>query len=402
VSFQFPSTRTTAIASALVALTALTACGSDSSSGGSGGCQDGKVKIGVLLPLSGPAAGFGQGVQQAIDFVAAETNKNGGIQVGDSKCTIELLDYDTKGTAEQASAGINKLISDGATFVYGPNLSHEVTAAAPIAVRNNVLMFEASYSSKGMSADMPMVFGAVTTPSGFSGPMTEWVAKTYPAVKKVSVVVPDNQGGKDTAGINQKAYEAAGIQASVIPFAEGTEDFAPFIDRLLRDKPDAVDLASTPPGGAGVMIKQLRQAGFTGPVGRVGGESMAAIINAVGSAQGLGDFFYYAPVNVESAPVKEYREQFKARFGKEPLPVSAQLLPSARLLVEAIDKADSTDTAEVAKVLEKLPIDDPTQGKGVWGGQEFYGINHEIINDFYAGRYEDGKVTFTPLKVSAK
>ncbi|ALV39970.1 hypothetical protein AU252_01310 [Pseudarthrobacter sulfonivorans] len=402
MSFQFPNKRATAMATALVALTALTACGADSPSANSASCQDGKVKIGVLLPLSGPAAAFGQGVQQSMNFVAAQTNKSGGIEVGDSKCTIELLEYDTKGTAEQASAGINKLISEGATFVYGPNLSHEVTAVLPIAVRNNILMFEASYSSTGMSKDMPLVFGAVTTPSGFSGPMTEWVAKTYPNVKKVAVVVPDNQGGKDTATINQKAYGAAGIDAAVVPFAEGTEDFAPFIDRLLRDKPDAVDLASTPPGGAGVIIKQLRQAGFAGPVGRIGGESMAAITNAVGSAEALGDFFYYAPVNLESAPVKEYQEQFKAEFGKEPLPVSAQLLPAARLLVKAIDAADSTDPAEVAKALEKLPIDDPTQGKGVWGGKEFYGINHEIINDFYAGRYQNGKVTLTPLQVSEK
>jgi len=396
--------RTAVIASTILALSGLAACGGGGSgSGGGGACQDGKVKIGALLPLSGPAAAFGVGLRQTIEFAAGEVNDAGGIAVGDEKCKVEIVDYDTKGTAEQASTGINKLISQGTKLIWGPNLSQEVTAVQQIAVRNKVLLMQASFSQQGLSKDMPLVFATSTTPSGFSGPMVKWFTETYPDVKKVTVVIPDNQGGKDTAKINDEEYQKAGIDATVSTFAEGTSDFAPFIDRLLRDDPGAVDLASTPPGDAGVIIKQLRQAGFDGPVGRIGGEATSAIVKALGGdPKALGDFFYYAAINTEKPSVQEYFKTFEEKYGEEPLAVSAQVLPGARLMLKAIDEADSLDPTKVAKALEKLPIDDPTQGKGVWGGKEFYGINHEIIVGFYGGRYQNGELTLTPITATTE
>lgn len=387
---------------AALALSALAACGSGGSSSSGEGCQDGEIKIGALLPLSGPAAGFGQGVHQSLEFAVSEVNADGGLEVGDEKCKVTIVDYDTKGTAEQASTGMNKLISQGVKIVWGPNLSQELTAVQEIAKRNEVLVAAMSYASTAISEDQPLAFAMATTPSGFAGPLTAWVAEEYPDVEKLTIVVPDNQGGKDTAGIDEKAYNDVGIEAAVSTYAEGTTDFAPFIDRLLRDNPDAVDLASTPPGDAGVVIKQLRQAGFEGPIGRVGGEATTAIIAAVGDAAGLGEFYFYAAADLQSPEVVEYLEAYTAEFGEEPLPVSVQLLPSARLLLKAIDEADSTDTTKVAETLADLPIDDPTVGKGTWGGEDFYGINHEVVLPFYAGRYQNGQLTLTPLDVSGE
>jgi len=390
----------TALATA-AAMAALTACGGGASTGSTtAGCADGKVGIGVLLPLSGSAAGFGQGIRQAMEYAASEVNSAGGLTMGDAKCTVELVDFDTKGSAEQASTGINTLISKGQKIIWGPNLSHEVTAVQPIAQRNGALIMQASYSSKGISPQQPLNFAMVTTPSGFANPMAKWVAAAYLDARTALIVVPDNEGGRDTATIDTKAYAGAGITATTTTYAPGTTDFAPFIGNLLRNPPDLVDLASTPPGDSGVIIKQLRQAGYDGPIGRIGGEATSAIIDAVGSPAGLGDFYYYAAIDSEARPVQDYFAAFAARFGNPPLTVSAQALPAARMLLHAIDETDSTDPAVVAAALEKLPVDDPTVGKGVWGGKDFYGINHEIVLDFFAGRYQDGQRTLTPLSVT--
>ena len=401
---SFPSTLRSAVAAAtvLVGAVVLAGCsGGDTAGDSAAGCEEGKIKIGVLLPLSGPAAAFGQGIEQAIDFAAAEANDDGGITVGGATCTIELSRYDTKGSAEQASAGMNQLISEGVKFVFGPSLSQEVSAIQQIAARNDILVIGASYSSTGISPDLPLIFGAATTPSSFAGPMAEWVSEAYPDVQDVTVVVPDTQGGNDTAKVVGKAYDDAGLQATITTFAEATTDFAPFIDGVLRSQPDAIDVASTPPGTAGVIIKQLRQAGFDGPVGRLGGESTDAIVNAVGSPEGLGEFYWFAPVDFESQPVRDYREKFTAEFGSDPLPISAELLPPARMLIAAIEKAGSTDPGAVATALESLPIDDPTMGGGYWGGKDFYGIDHEIVLDFNGGQYKNGTITLTPIQVGA-
>ena len=44
-----------------------------------------------------------------------------------------------------------------------------------------------------------------------------------------------------------------------------------------------------------------------------------------------------------------------------------------------------------AAVLRALPVEDPNLGKGLWVGQEFFGINQELSFPFGIGLIVDGK-----------
>lgn len=58
--------------------------------------QDCEVKIGVAGPMSGGAAAFGLNEKLGADFQAAMANANGGLQVGDKKCTVTVVGFDSK------------------------------------------------------------------------------------------------------------------------------------------------------------------------------------------------------------------------------------------------------------------------------------------------------------------
>ncbi len=87
-----------------------------------------KVRVGVLLPLSGPTGGLGRAILDAAQLALFE--------VGDDN--LVLLPRDTQGTQEGAAKAAEAVLAQGAEIILGPLLSSEVAAVKPVAQRANV------------------------------------------------------------------------------------------------------------------------------------------------------------------------------------------------------------------------------------------------------------------------
>src|SRR5690554_1323150 len=90
------------------------------------------VKIGVLLPLSGKGASYGQHQQTAIEMALERLEKEGGIK-GEK---VELVVYDTRGENAEAISLTRRLIyNDEVLAIIGPFFSAETEVAFPVAVK---------------------------------------------------------------------------------------------------------------------------------------------------------------------------------------------------------------------------------------------------------------------------
>jgi ABC-type branched-subunit amino acid transport system substrate-binding protein len=83
----------------------------------------GKMRVALLLPLTGPSAALGQAMLDAAQMALFE--------VGGDR--LELLPRDSGGTASTAATAAHSAIDDGAKLVLGPLLAAEVEAVKPIA-----------------------------------------------------------------------------------------------------------------------------------------------------------------------------------------------------------------------------------------------------------------------------
>lgn len=83
----------------------------------------GKVRVALLLPLSGPNAVLGNAMLDAAQMALYD--------VADEK--LELLPHDTQGNAEAAAAAAKTAVSEGARLIIGPLIAAEVDAVKPIA-----------------------------------------------------------------------------------------------------------------------------------------------------------------------------------------------------------------------------------------------------------------------------
>jgi branched-chain amino acid transport system substrate-binding protein len=97
-----------------------------------------KLKVALLLPLSGPNASFGGGMLDAAQMALFD--------VADDR--LELAPQDTKGTPEGAADAARTALTDGAKLIIGPLLAAEVEAVKPLARAANVPVLAFSTSTQ--------------------------------------------------------------------------------------------------------------------------------------------------------------------------------------------------------------------------------------------------------------
>ncbi|MBM3648417.1 MAG: penicillin-binding protein activator [Alphaproteobacteria bacterium] len=93
----------------------------------------GKMRIALLLPLSGRAAPIGQSLQQAAEMALFDTGAK----------DLALAAYDSGESAETAIEAYRKARTEGAALVLGPLFSTSATALAPLVAQGgaNVISF---------------------------------------------------------------------------------------------------------------------------------------------------------------------------------------------------------------------------------------------------------------------
>jgi ABC-type branched-subunit amino acid transport system substrate-binding protein len=82
-----------------------------------------EIKVGLMLPLSGPAAALGQDMLQAAQMALFDVGPN----------DVVLLPRDTGGTAEGAHRVASELVAEQVEVIIGPLYSQAVQATSPIA-----------------------------------------------------------------------------------------------------------------------------------------------------------------------------------------------------------------------------------------------------------------------------
>jgi branched-chain amino acid transport system substrate-binding protein len=98
----------------------------------------GKIKVGLLLPLSGANADLGKGMLDAAQLALFDA--------GDTQ--VQLLPRDTRGTPEGAADAARQVVAEGARLIIGPLLAGEVEAVKPAARTGGVAVLAFSTSTQ--------------------------------------------------------------------------------------------------------------------------------------------------------------------------------------------------------------------------------------------------------------
>jgi len=239
-------TRRTLMATAAVAFGTLTAF--------SAAAQE-TVKIGLVLPMTGPFASTGRQVEAGVKAYMA---LNGDTVAGKK---IEIVLRDDASVADQTRRIAQELVvNDGVKMLMGFGLTPLAMSVAPVL---NQAKIPAIITSATTSAIMPQSPYYVRTSMGgpqSAVPVATWAVQNN--VKRVVTLVSDYGPGIDIEqGFTNQFKKEGGtiVEAVRVPLAN--PDFAPFLQRVRDSKPDAV-FVFVPSGVGSLFMKQFIERGL--------------------------------------------------------------------------------------------------------------------------------------------
>jgi branched-chain amino acid transport system substrate-binding protein len=369
---------------------------------GSAQAQD-VLKIGGVGPLSGGGTAWGLAAQRGIDLAIEAVNAAGGITAGGKSFRLELIMYDDQYTGQGGKVAAERLVNqDKVKFIIGPVGSPPALGVISVTNPAKVIAMTDGYAPQILKNDTPdpYNFRIYNTNIEFGPPLIKWLKDNVPEIKTVALLAPNDAVGQSVAGPLSEDYRKQGFATVVDLFERGTKEFTPLILRMMAQKVDAFEFDGNAPGDAGLMLKQIRQAGFRGHVQQIGGPGIDEIMEIAGPA--AEGFLSYDIFDWDTPIGQKLRAAYEKKYGKGIINVFMPAFYHAVLLLgEAIKRADSIETDKVRAALETTDgFDAGVYGPIKWVGKETYGVNRQMMIPYYWSEVTGGRIVkrakFTP------
>ncbi|HEY8565034.1 MAG TPA: ABC transporter substrate-binding protein [Beijerinckiaceae bacterium] len=341
-----------------------------------------KVKVGVILTLSGPSAVLGQ---QARDGFQLAVKDLGG-KMGGKDVEVVIVDDELK--PDVAVTKVKGLLErDKVDFVVGPIFSNVLQAIhKPVIDAGAVLISpNAGPSSYAGRACSPSFF--VTSYQNDQVHSILGKVAQNKGYKKVYLLAPNYQAGKDSMAGFKSQFQGEVLEESYVPL--NNLDFQSELAKIASMKPDAV--FTFMPGGMGVnLVKQYKQAGLTDRIPLLTAFTVDESTLPAQQDAGVGVFggSNWAP-NLDTPQNKKFVAAYEAAYNNVPGSYAFQAYDAALLIDSALKatKGDASNKDAVRAAMRKAEF---TSLRGDFK----FSANGYPIQDFYlvkAAKRPDGK-----------
>jgi branched-chain amino acid transport system substrate-binding protein len=304
------------------------------------------LKIGMVVPVSGPFASTGQQIMNGAKLYL----KQHGDTLGGRK--VILLEKDDTGISPALSKrqAQNLLIQDKVDILAGFGLTPAAFAVAPLATEAKVPMLVLNAATSSITEKSPYIVRTSMTLPQVAAPMATWAAKN--GIHSVYLLVADYGPGHDAAAQFKKTFTAAGgTIVGEVQTPLTSPDFAPFLQKIKDAKPDAI-FSFVPNGEQGVSLaKGYKERGLD----KAGIKLLATgdvvtedVIGAMGdSALGMITSFHYSTAH-DSPENKAFVAAYeKAYPGVRPNMVAVASYDGMHLIDMALKKTNGNAKGDV-------------------------------------------------------
>jgi len=305
------------------------------------------IRLGLMGPLTGEAASWGQNALAATTLAVKEINEAGGI----NGRMIEIYAEDDKCTADSVNA-ITKLINiDQVDVIVGPVCSSSAGPAMPIVQQNEIPVIMWTVSAPKITEIGDNIFRIYPTDT-FQGKVGAELIYNELGKKKVAVIYVKNEWGEGLQEYFDQTFTSLGgeivYKTSVL---QKETDFKTEISKIKESGAEAIYAALYPNTGIS-FSKQMNEMGVSLPV--VGGDALSGEeVVTSGYTEGL----------IVTVPKVDTPEELKTKLkelpGFESLQVSfvAPLAyDAANMMALAIGRSEDKGTEikeEIAKMSYK-------------------------------------------------
>jgi len=326
------------------------------------------IKVGLIVPLSGPWARQGQVMRAAAELAVEQINAGGGIQAHGGR-PLELVVYDTGDSVERAKNAAQRMVAqeDDLVGATGSYLSSFTLAVTEVTERAQVPMLTLSYSDLVTSRGYDYVFQTSATGAYQSEnalPLLLDIAEQASGERPETIgIVMDNTAASvafvnpivEGTALADNNLELVVNEVFTPPLANAT----PLIQRVRSRRPDLLLLLPTAISDTKLLLEKMNEFGL-------GRGRLPTISN--GAAMGSPDLAANMPPQLlegvmsivanwstsgQEAMIAEYME-----FSGEPWMTQNPLCAFGHiwLLKEALELAETPDSVAVNNALHTMDI----------------------------------------------
>lgn len=346
----------------------------------------GQLTIGILAPLTGPAATFGASTQNGAQLAIDEWNARGGVLgrkvaavLGDGQCD-----------SNAAVSASNKLIrQERVRYVVGGVCSSESLPLAEIAEAQNVVQISPSSTMDLLTLNpdgspRKYVFRACYTDS-FQGTVAgKFAAETLKDRRAFLLTDPADKYTVNLANSFEQAFTQGGGEiVGRGEYSSQDTDFSVLFSKVAAAQPEIIYLA-TAYAQVNTIVKQAREKGITAPfLGADGWDSPDLDRRSTD-----GSYFttHFSPDD-QRPILQDWLKKYQARYQAPPDALAALGYDAANLMLSAIVKAGADDPARVAEALAGL------KWEGVTGTIQF-NPQHNPIKPVVIMQVKDGQIRY--------
>ena len=357
------SPRTAALAAILLLASPLAACSSGPAPAST------TIGIGVDLPLSGADASVGTSTLDGIKLAVAHANAKG--VPGGFTFAVQALDDTQQGVhnPQQGASNVRTLIADDSVLaIIGPYNSNVAAAEIPITNQAGIVQISPSAVSDGLTLgkDAAMLRRANPTVNTFFRVCTTDSRQGSAAARfaldlklKRAYIVDDNETyGLDLANVFARDFtKLGGTVLGRDHIAPDTQDFKALLLKIKGYKPDFIFFGGTTSTGGGLLRRQMFDVGM-GKLAFMGGDGIPDIAE-VAKKRADGTYYTVAAPNADLLPAaKRFVAAYKAKFGSDVGPYSANAYAATEVAISAIERAIEANGNKMptrAEVLAKIP-----------------------------------------------
>ena len=208
------------------------------------------VKVGLILPMTGPSASTGRQIEAGVRLWMAQN----GTTVAGKK--IEIIIKDDTGAADQSKRLATELVvNDKVAFLAGFGLTPLALAVGPVASQAKVPAVIMAAGTSTIVASSPYFVRTSFTLPQNTAPMAQWSAANN--IKTVVTLVSDYGPGLDSEKAFKAEFEAKGGKVlDTLRAPLMNPEFAAFLQKAKDLKPDALFLF-VPSGQGASLMKQV-------------------------------------------------------------------------------------------------------------------------------------------------
>ena len=216
---------------------------------------DDTVKIGVIMPMTGPFQSNGWEADAGIKLFLQQH----GTSAGGKK--VEIILKDDAGVADNAKRIAQELIvNERVQVLFGFGLTPIALAVAPLATEAKIPMIVTVASTSIIVERSPYIVRTIQTIPQIANIVGQWAANN--GIKTAVTLVSDYAPGHDAEDWFGKAFEKNGgkvVDKLRVPLSN--PDFSPFLQRAGDDAPNAI-FAFMPTGVGSIFAKQFAERGL--------------------------------------------------------------------------------------------------------------------------------------------